>query len=523
LTPTDPQQPTPPQSAPKPPRELDFLGLSDSPETAAIIPTSSADVRRLLDPDGDVTSLPADIPDTIEMVAFQGRPARKISLKKAAPFGWAAAIVLALTSFMDRIEQSILAGVLPDLKDDFGLLNTGAGIAGTLLLFLSARLAVQVNRTKTLGLILLSWSLLSFATGVATGFAMLLGVRILLGAAGAFNNPLANSLLGDRYPRAGRSRAYGLERFAYFIANPVGVAGGAAIAAAFGWRAAFYFLVIPGVVVAGLVFLLKEPVRGLSDRLDAIKQGKNPAIVVRSQEEAAEAELEKFTLFSRQIWDDFKAVLRVRTIQVVLLSQGVLLFGLGGILFFTTTYLTEQFGASLETAGSIAGAVGGTGILIGIVLGITLGDRFVSRVNGWRIVLASIGLTVGVVGVTLYALSPALVGATVGFFILNVGFASSLPSIAAAIADLSPSHLRGQAFALFQLVVGLASALGPLLLGIAADLAGGSFRLAFLLCVPPLFIAVFLNLRARSTYVQDEQRVIDSAIGSGPDAQSQPA
>jgi MFS family permease len=516
LAPTDPQQP---------PRELDFLGLSDSPETADIIPQSSADVRRLLDPDGDVTTLAVGVPETVEMVAFQGKPARSISLKKAAPFGWAAAIVLALTSFMDRIEQSILAGVLPDLKADFGwsntqlgLLNTGAGIAGTLLLFLSARLALQVNRTKTLALILLSWSLLSFASGVATGFIMLLGVRILLGAAGAFNNPLANSLLGDRYPRAGRSRAYGLERFAYFIANPVGVAGGAAIAAAFGWRAAFFFLVIPGVLVAGLVFLLKEPIRGLADRLDAIKQGKDAASVVRSQEEAAEAELEKFTLFSSQIWYDFKAVLSINTIRVVLVSQAVLLFGLGGILFFTTTYLTEQFGADLETAGSIAGAVGGTGILIGILFGVFLGDRFVARVNGWRIVLASIGLTIGAVGVSLYALAPSLTAATVGFFILNVGFASSLPSITASIADLSPSHLRGQAFALFQLVVGLASALGPVLLGLAADLAGGSFRLAFLLCVPPLFIAVFLNLRARPTYRTDEQRVIDSAIGSGKSA-----
>jgi MFS family permease len=510
VTSTDPDQPAPP-------RELDFLGLADSPETAADIPTSMGDVRRMLDSSA-AGAVAVEAPTTVELVAFKGRGPRTINLRKAAPFGWTAAIVIALTSFIDRLEQSILAGALPELKDDLGLsntqaglLNTGAGIAGTILLFLSARIASQVNRTVTLALILLSWSLLSFATGIATGFIMLLGVRILLGAAGAFNNPLAGSLIGDRYPRAGRSRAYGIERFFYFIANPVGVAAGAAIAAAFGWRAAFFFLIVPGIVVALLVLLLKEPVRGLADRLDAIRGGAKVDAVVQAQREAEDQILEKFSLFSKKIWHDFRTLLRIPTLRVVLLSQGVLLFGLGGILFFTTTYLTEDYGVELEAAGSIAGAVGGTGILIGILLGVFLGDRAGKNVQGWRIVLASAGLAVGAIGVTLFALGLPLPVAVAGFLILNIGFASSLPSISAAIADLSPNSLRGQAFALFQFVVGLASALGPTILGVAADVSG-SFQVAFIVCVVPLVIAVIVGLRARHTYERDERAVLDEVV-----------
>ena len=462
---------------------------------------------------------------SVTMVAYQGKPARKISLTKAAPFGWAAAIILALTSFMDRIEQSILAGVLPSLKDDFGWsdfqlgsLNTGAGIAGVILLFLSARIASQVNRTKALAVILLSWSLLSFASGIAVGFAMLLGIRILLGAAGAFNNPLAGSLLGDYYPRSGRSRAYGLERLAYYIANPVGVAAGAAIAAAFGWRAAFFVLVIPGVIVAGLVLLLKEPVRGVADRLDAIKQGVDAETITAENASEESAVLEKYPLWSKDIWNDFKALLRIPTLRAVAISQAALFFGLGGILFFTPLYLVKDYGVGEAEAGSIAGAAGGSGILVGIGIGIFLGDRYAARRPGWRLTLSAIGLAVGAVGVAIFGIGLPLPIAIAGFLLLNVGFASSLPSIAAAIADLSPNALRGQSFALFQFIATAASATGPLVLGFVSDQTGIR-GLAFVACVIPLIYASVIGFKGRVNYKSDEERVINDAIStkSGPE------
>ena len=460
------------------------------------------------------------------MACFEGKPARSVRVMAAAPFGWWPAIVLSLVALVDRVEQTILAGALPAIKAEFGLSNTQAGalatgtaIAGAVLLFVVARIASQVNRTRWLVWVILAWSLLSLGSGLAVSFLMLLAMRTLLGAAGAFNNPLAGSLLGDYYPRAGRSRAYGIDRLAYYLGNPIGVALGAWVAAAFGWRAAFFAMIIPGLLVALFLLLLKEPLRGISDRIDAIRATTDPAIRARLQDDKSTVtnkdEFVRFRLFDRGIWDDFRTLGRVPTLRAVYLSQAALFFGLGGIFFFATDLFTTEYGIDLEKAGGLAAGVGGTGIIIGFGIGLALGDRYQGIVRGWRILLGSIGLAIGAVATLFFGLGLPLVPTVVAYGLLNVGFSLSIPSITAATSDLCGPNLRGQAFALTALVAAGASAAGPLIIGALAD-AFGSIQTAFLFPVAPLVLAVALGLRARRTYDADADNAINGLVEPAP-------
>jgi MFS-type transporter involved in bile tolerance (Atg22 family) len=79
---------------------------------------------------------------------------------------------------------------------------------------------------------------------------------------------------------------------------------------------------------------------------------------------------------------------------------------------------------------------------------------------------------------------------------------SGMPSYAAAVADVLPVSRRGIGFALFTFLVTLASALGPLLVGVVSDLTG-SLRTALIAGALPCIPGAFVLARARTTYPAD--------------------
>ena len=82
-----------------------------------------------------------------------------------APFGWWAAIVIALVAFIDRVEVNLVAGALPAIQDHFGFgdtlagaIPTAAAIAGVVLLLPAGRLADTGRRTAIIALVVLVWA-----------------------------------------------------------------------------------------------------------------------------------------------------------------------------------------------------------------------------------------------------------------------------------------------------------------------------------------------------------------------------
>ena len=226
------------------------------------------------------TTAGPDRPSTVDIEVFVNKGPVTVDLERPAPFGWWAAIVVALVAFIDRVEVNLVAGALPAIQDHFGFGDTVAGaiptaaaLAGVVLLLPAGRLADSGRRTAIVALVVLVWSACSVFSGLATSFALFFVTRILLGAAGQLYNPPASSLLADYYPSRTRSKAYGLERAGYYTGLPVGVALGGVLAEALGWRGVFFVVAIPGLLVAALVLTLREPIRGIGDRLDLLRGG----------------------------------------------------------------------------------------------------------------------------------------------------------------------------------------------------------------------------------------------------------
>ncbi|MEG3145307.1 MFS transporter [Sphingomonas sp. RT2P30] len=169
--------------------------------------------------------------------------------------------------FFDRNSLNFL---MPFVKPELGLTNeqvgifqSGLSLTWALAAFGIGRLSDKTGNRKLLlvGATLI-FSVCSFLTGLAQGFALLLGARLLMGAAEGGVMPISHAMVASEVSAERRGLAQGIAQnfgsnlLGSFVAPVLLVS----FAAAFGWRQAFYLAGIPGLISAGLIwFLIREP------------------------------------------------------------------------------------------------------------------------------------------------------------------------------------------------------------------------------------------------------------------------
>src|SRR5690606_39041581 len=142
-------------------------------------------------------------------------------------------------------------------------LNVGLGV-------FVARIAERRRRLTLITVGTVAWSLATALCGAATNWVQLLFARIGVGVGEAVGLPANQSVVADYFPPERRATAMSILLLAPPIGAFIGAAGGAMIAQAFGWRAAFVAAAVPGVIFALLAYLfVAEPPRGRHDSGDA--------------------------------------------------------------------------------------------------------------------------------------------------------------------------------------------------------------------------------------------------------------
>ena len=173
----------------------------------------------------------------------------------------------------DRNASSFL---MPFIQPQLGLTNTQVGIlSGALSLTWSlAALGIGVISDRTgsrKGLLVLAtlvFSCCSFASGLASTFAMLLGTRLLMGVAEGGIMPMSQSLIASdvdarhRGLAMGVAQGFGSSLLGSFVA-PVMLVW---FAQQFGWRHAFFLAGFPGLVMAILLACLIRSARAVPAR-----------------------------------------------------------------------------------------------------------------------------------------------------------------------------------------------------------------------------------------------------------------
>ena len=272
--------------------------------------------------------------------------------------------VLGLVIMVDQIDQNIVRGVVPQLKEAFGINDTQIGlllsafvVVNGLVTVPAGYLADRWHRTRTIGHTVVGWSAISMVTAASGTFGVLLGLRALLGFGQAITEPSAASLLSDYYPAAQRGRAFAVQQVLTFVGIGVGIALGGAVGERFGWHWAFIVVGPPGLVVALLAYRLREPKRGHGDRLQ---------LGVASDDDDGDPEhvdlfeggFQQFIVdMSRGLRDDFKTIYAIPTLRYALAGVGALLFTVSGIGAWLAVFHERFSGMTQDEATRAVGAL----------------------------------------------------------------------------------------------------------------------------------------------------------------------
>src|SRR5438270_10193685 len=123
-------------------------------------------------------------------------------------------------------------------------------------------LADRVPRKLIIGAGLAVWSLFSGLTGFAHSFWSIFFCRLMVGVGEATLGPAALSLLSDYFPPRMRATVQGVYSSGVAVGSGAAFFLGGWIGQSYGWRWAFYLLGFPGLALAAVAFLLREPPRG---------------------------------------------------------------------------------------------------------------------------------------------------------------------------------------------------------------------------------------------------------------------
>lgn len=425
-------------------------------------------------------------------------------------FAVAPLVILSLVNLVDQIDTSVLRGVLPFLKDEWGLSDFELGLLGFAFVFVHSVAAIpagfvadRYRRTRVIGFTLLSWSALSAFAAASINYVQLFFARALLGIGQAIDDPSSTALLADYYPPRQRGRIFSVQQVATFVGLGAGVGLGGFVAEALGWRWAFLLVGGPGSIIALLVFGLREPHRGEADGVTAttvlVREGRG-TLSIRA--------------FLRRSWSELLGELRmifgIPTMRYILVGVATLLFTVQGVAFWLAVYHQRYSGMSVTESTTTTAGVFVAGGLIGTFGGGWLADRVYGRTPGARISAVS---TAVLVCLGLFLLSFNVpVGPRIVLQLLSVAAgASAAPGIRASLMDVAPVASRGVTASAFALVSALfGTALAPPLVGIISDAT--SLLAAFYIISPPVVLGTLIMLRARHTLGRDAQAIVEAIM-----------
>lgn len=169
--------------------------------------------------------------------------------------------------FFDRNALNFLMPwVQPDLHlsdTQVGMLSSGLSLTWAIAGFLVGRISDKLGLRKPVVVAAtVAFCLCSFVSGVSSSFLMLLGARLLMGAAEGGVMPVSHSIIAAEVDEDKRGLAMGIGQ--NLGSNVLGSAAAPLVlipvAIAFGWREAFFLAAAPGLISAAIIwFFVQEP------------------------------------------------------------------------------------------------------------------------------------------------------------------------------------------------------------------------------------------------------------------------
>jgi MFS family permease len=399
-------------------------------------------------------------------------------------------VIFFLFMLLHQTDKLLIGPLQTDIMSTFhmtytqwGFINSGALIVGTLFYPLWGWLSDKYNRAKLLAAASFIWGSTTWLSALAPNFhkpPRFSDFMITRSSTGIDDSsyPGMYSLISDLFSPKVRGKVYGILQ----LTQPIGYLIGMVIALMFtaalgGWQHVFFLTGSLGIVLAFVIYFgVKDVPRGSGEE----------------ELQGVEGTGYKFS------WKSLSEIFKKKSLWMVYLQGFTGVFPWNVITYYIFGYLESERGYDSTTTLLIMAPA----ILLmaaGYPAGGWLGDRLFKRNKGGRLIASEIGIILGMIGLFLAMSTPnsqvLLFGILLAVTAFFMPFAS--PNIISTMYDVTLPEVRSSAQSIESLIETAGAWTAPILAGLIADAftVGFSIKLictvAWGLCVIFMLFAIF--------------------------------
>lgn len=321
------------------------------------------------------------------------------------------------------------------------------------------------------------WSLITWLTGHAQTYNQMWWARALMGVSEACYIPAGLALIADFHSGGTRSRAVGLHQSGIYLGIILGGLGGYIADSRFGWRAAFTWFGLAGVLYAVvLMFFLKSPPRPPG--------AENPGERV-------------------SIGSTLKGLFGVGSFILLVLYFTLPAMPGWVVKSWMPALLAETFHIGQGQAGISATLWVTLASLAGVILGGALSDRWMRRTRRGHIYISAIGMAVCIPALFGIGYAPTLLVAILFLILFGLGFGFFDCNNMPILCQIVPPRLRATGYGLMNTVSITVGGFAVQKVGAMRD-AGAQPSVIFSICAIAAAVAVVLVLLIKPRQTDSE-------------------
>jgi MFS family permease len=389
---------------------------------------------------------------------------------------------VALLNYLDRqlvatMKTSIMAD-LPDIGSEarYGLLMAVFMWVYAVLSPVGGYIADRFHRRYTVIGSLGVWSLVTWFSGQVHSFEGMLWARACMGVSEAFYIPAALALIADFHPGPTRSRAVGLHQTGIYAGQALGGVGGVIADSAYGWRAAFQWFGLAGVVYAVILLF---------------------ALRMRAPSETAAADLTRPGAPKLSIPVALVGLFGVGSFFLLVLHFTLPALSAWMIRNWLPTYLAEIFHLKQGLAGFSATLWVTFASLVGALVGGPLADRWMRSTPRGRLYVSAVGVGLFIPALFALGFAPTLGVAIAALILFGLGWGFYDTNNMPILCQIVRPELRATGYGFLNLVsisagAGITWGLGalrdaktPILVPCLATAAAAAISIFLVLAIRP--------------------------------------
>lgn len=417
---------------------------------------------------------------------LQATPGQRRTLLAAA-LGWA----------LDAFDTMLYSLVLALLMREFGMSKTVSGLLGTLTLLASGIggvgfgfVADRIGRKRALMASILTYSVCSFASGLATSIFMLAVARFVLGLGMGGEWNTGATLVAESWPTEFRAKAISIVQSSWALGFAAAALVAGPVARYFGWRAVFFVGILPAIVT--LWIQRSVPESGMWQERERSSRGDSPAssamAVAGSSAKVVGHEREGFSQIFRSPYG--------RSTFALLLFNFFGMFAWWGLF----TWLPPYLSLPVEQGGRGFGVLGMTALLVvlnvfGMFPGYLSFGWVADHMGRRNAFLLYTLVAAGLIPAYAAARSPVvllIVGTLVAFFGTGIFSGSGIMG-----SEIFPTAVRARALGFTYNGARALSSVAPFVIGRVGQAKGLSW--AFYLCAAGYLLAALMTTQLPET------------------------